>query len=171
MSSLTLAVCPHHSHLNYFYSITLPSHFNSLLFHSHCNLSFLLQLSHSNSTPLKSSLLKIPIPTSSLLRSTFNASLQLLKFKFYSHFSIPVQRLPVTITVSIGMFLLGTASATNIKVLVNQDSVWAYAAILSGCLLTFMVLRYGVLSFREKLYNKYGLGDWPLPLIWVFLIM
>ena len=80
-------------------------------------------------------------------------------------------RLPATILVGIGMFLLGTASATDANVLVNQDGVWAYALILSGCMMVFVVLRHGVLKFRRDLYNDYGIGDWPLPLLWVFIIV
>jgi hypothetical protein len=69
------------------------------------------------------------------------------------------------------MFLLGTASAVDATILVNQDSVWAYAMILSGCFLLFLVLRYGVLKFRRKLYNEYGINDWPLPLVWAFVVV
>ena len=69
------------------------------------------------------------------------------------------------------MFLLGTASAVDATILVNQDAVWAYAMILSGCFLLFLVLRYGVLKFRKKLYNDFGIGDWPLPLVWVFVVV
>ena len=69
------------------------------------------------------------------------------------------------------MFLLGTASAVDATILVNQDSVWAYAMILSGCFLLFLVLRYGVLKFRRKLYNDYGINDWPLPLVWAFVVV
>ena len=69
------------------------------------------------------------------------------------------------------MFLLGTASAVDATILVNQDAVWAYAMILSGCFLLFLVLRYGVLKFRSTLYNNYGIGDWRLPLVWVFVVV
>ena len=69
------------------------------------------------------------------------------------------------------MFLLGVASAIDNTILINQDTVWAYAQILSGCLLLFLVFRYGVLRFRENLYNSYGIGDWPLPWVWVFVVV
>ena len=69
------------------------------------------------------------------------------------------------------MFLLGTASAVDATILVNQDAVWAYAMILSGCFLLFLVWRYGVLKFRKNLYLDYGIGDWRLPLVWAFVVM
>ena len=69
------------------------------------------------------------------------------------------------------MFCIGLASALDINILVNQDTVWAYAMILSGCLLIFMVLRYGPLCFRKTLFNEYGIGDWPLPLVWIFVVL
>lgn len=52
------------------------------------------------------------------------------------------------------MFLVGVASAVDMTVLVNQDSVWGYALILNGTILVFLVLRYGILAFRRNLYNK-----------------
>ncbi len=73
--------------------------------------------------------------------------------------------------VGVAMFSLGVASAVDTKVLVNQDSVWAYAMILSGVFLLFLVMRYGPLKFRRNLYNNYGIGDWPLPIIWVIIVV
>lgn len=69
------------------------------------------------------------------------------------------------------MFLVGMISALDPKVLVNQDSVWAYAMILSGSFLLFMVARYNPLKFRKNLYNNYGIGDWPLPIVWVGIVV
>ena len=69
------------------------------------------------------------------------------------------------------MFLVGTASAVDPNILVNQDTVWAYALILSGCFMLFIVLRYGPLKFRRELYIDYGIGDWPLPYLWVFVVV
>lgn len=69
------------------------------------------------------------------------------------------------------MFLVGTASALDSSVLVNQDTVWGYALILSGCFMLFMVIRYGPLKFRRDLFTNYGIGDWPLPIVWVFVIV
>lgn len=69
------------------------------------------------------------------------------------------------------MFLLGCASALDEDVLVNQDSTWGYALILSGCFLIVMVLYYGPLKYRKDLFLNYGIGDWPLPIIWVFAVV
>jgi len=82
-----------------------------------------------------------------------------------------VQRIPATILVGVVMFSIGLASAFDVNILVNQDGVWAYAMILSGCLLLFMVIRYGPLRFRRTLFNDYGIGDWPLPLVWVIVVL
>ena len=82
-----------------------------------------------------------------------------------------MRRLPATIIVGISMFLLGMASALDANVLVNQDSVWAYALVLSGCMMVFVVLRHGVLRFRREVFNNFGIGDWPLPILWVVIIV
>ena len=59
----------------------------------------------------------------------------------------------------------------DLSILVNQDAVWGYALILCGCFLIFLVLRFGILRFRKQLYNNYGIGDWPLPLVWVAIVL
>ena len=82
-----------------------------------------------------------------------------------------VKRVPATILVVVILFLLGCGSALDSNILVNQDTVWSYALVLSGCFMIFIVLRYGVMRFRRKLYNEFGIGDWPLPIIWVFLVV
>lgn len=66
---------------------------------------------------------------------------------------IIVRRIVASVIVSILIGSLGVASALSNTVFVNQDTVWAQAQILSGCLLIYMVLRYGVLRFRRNLYN------------------
>lgn len=82
-----------------------------------------------------------------------------------------VRRVPATVLVTAVMFLVGTASASDPNILVNQDTVWAYALILSGCFMLYLVIRYGPLRFRRDLYKNYGIGDWPLPLLWVFVVV
>ena len=65
-----------------------------------------------------------------------------------------VRRVPATIIICVSVFLVGLGSAIDISILLNQDSVWGYALIISGCILVFLVLRYGVLRFREQLFNQ-----------------
>ncbi len=80
-----------------------------------------------------------------------------------------VRRIPATVIVCACMFLIGSASALDANVLVNQDSVWGYALIVSGCFFLFLVIRYGALKLRRDLFTNYGIGDWPLPLVWVIV--
>lgn len=82
-----------------------------------------------------------------------------------------MRRVPATIIVSTIMFLLGTGSALDVQVLVNQDTVWAYSLIVSGLFLLFMAIRYGPIKFRRDLYTNFGIGDWPLPMVWILVIV
>ena len=82
-----------------------------------------------------------------------------------------VRRIPAIVGVAIAMFFMGLMSAMDSQILVNQDSVWAYAMILSGCLFIYLVVRYGILRFRRTLYINFGIGDWPLPYVWVVVIL
>jgi lysylphosphatidylglycerol synthetase-like protein (DUF2156 family) len=72
--------------------------------------------------------------------------------------------------IGVSSFLLGTASALDLSVLVNQDAVWGYALILCGCFLIFLVFRYDIIKFRRRLYLQFGVGDWPLPWVWVVVM-
>ena len=103
-----------------------------------------------------------------------------------------VRRYVAVIAVGLLSFTIGLASALDVNIFVNQDAVWAHALILSGCFLIFLVARYGALKFRRVIYNEvqiiiskvlfivlllngvslqYGIGDWPLPYLWVFVAM
>ena len=103
-----------------------------------------------------------------------------------------VRRYIAVLTVGLLSFSIGLGSALNVDIFVNQDAVWAHALIVGGCFLFFLVFRYGVLKFRRVLYNEvwsiiksyssynylqfllysqYGIGDWPLPYLWVFVVM
>ena len=71
----------------------------------------------------------------------------------YTHNMYLVRRIPATILVTVSISLVGVASAVDLEVLVNQDSVWGYAMILCGCLLVFLVLRLNPFTFRKKFYE------------------
>ena len=75
------------------------------------------------------------------------------KLKLVTLFSA-VRRLPATIIVCLTIFSIGLGSAIDVNVLVNQDTVWGFATIIAGCFLVFLALRYGVLKFRQELYNQ-----------------
>ena len=72
----------------------------------------------------------------------------------HTHILYTVRRIPATILVTVTMFVMGVASALDLDVLVNQDSVWGYAMILCGCLLVFLVLRLNPFKFRRQFYNE-----------------
>ncbi|MBW1707373.1 MAG: sodium-dependent transporter [Deltaproteobacteria bacterium] len=85
--------------------------------------------------------------------------------------------LPVRVFIDVGLkrsraivlvivisYLLGIPSAISLNVLKNQDFVWGYALIISGALVAFVVMRYGVGRLRkEELQvdeNDWKLGRW-----------
>ena len=65
-----------------------------------------------------------------------------------------VRRIPATILICVLSGTMGLASALDNEIFVNQDAVWAQALIASGCMLLFLVIRYGILKFRSRLYNS-----------------
>ena len=66
----------------------------------------------------------------------------------------PVRRVVATILVFFISFSVGLASALDSDVFVNQDAVWSQALILSGCILIFLVIYFGIRKFRRDLFNS-----------------
>jgi SNF family Na+-dependent transporter len=97
--------------------------------------------------------------------------ISLLELSIHTLTDFGVRRVPATVLIGSAAFLLGSASATDLSVLVNQDAVWGYALILCGCFLVFMVMKYDGFKFRRVLYNEYGMGDWSLPWVWVIVVL
>ncbi|CAH8450712.1 unnamed protein product [Heterobilharzia americana] len=72
-----------------------------------------------------------------------------------------------------GLFLtliFGLPSAISINVLTNQDNVWGFALMLSGLAMAGLVLIYGPKKYRRVVVNEFGIGDWKLPIVWIFMI-
>ncbi|VDP74589.1 unnamed protein product [Echinostoma caproni] len=84
-----------------------------------------------------------------------------------------INHFPHRIAVSLALICIaavGIPSALKLEVLENQDNTWGYALIVSGLLLTLIVLVYHPLRFRRVLINDFGTNDWKIPLVWVFVI-
>lgn len=66
----------------------------------------------------------------------------------------PVRRIVATVIIFFISFSVGLASALDSDIFVNQDAVWSQALILSGCILIFLVIYFGIRKFRRDLYNS-----------------
>ena len=75
-----------------------------------------------------------------------------------------------THAVVLGFFLVGLGSAFSLNFLTNQDFVWGFALMISGVMMQLLVMVYGGLKFRRVVVNKFGIGDWKLPIVWVFIV-
>ncbi|CAH8445374.1 unnamed protein product [Schistosoma mattheei] len=72
-----------------------------------------------------------------------------------------------------GLFLtlvFGMPSAISINVLTNQDNVWGFALMLSGLSMAGLIIIYGPMKYRKVIVNDFGIDDWKLPVVWVFMI-
>ncbi|CAK8691103.1 putative sodium-dependent transporter YocR [Clavelina lepadiformis] len=88
---------------------------------------------------------------------------QLVDMKMPRKFAVP--------SICILMFLLGLGSSLNVHFLVNQDFVWGSAIVLSGSMILYLVLGFGVSKFRRDIINNFGDGsDWYLPRIWEWIM-
>ncbi|GAA31230.2 uncharacterized sodium-dependent transporter MJ1319 [Clonorchis sinensis] len=66
--------------------------------------------------------------------------------------------------------IFGMPSAISINVLTNQDAVWGFALMLSGLAMAALILVYGPLRYRKVVVNDFGIDDWKLSIVWVFMI-
>ena len=59
-----------------------------------------------------------------------------------------INRKKAVILVTIGAFIIGIPSATNLTFFQNQDWVWALGLMLSGLFVSMLVSKYGNKKFR-----------------------
>ncbi|KER23158.1 hypothetical protein T265_08890 [Opisthorchis viverrini] len=52
----------------------------------------------------------------------------------------------------------------------TQDNTWGYALIVSGLILTILVVAYNPLRFLRVVINGFGTSDWTVPVVWVAII-
>ncbi|OWF38829.1 uncharacterized protein LOC110465744 [Mizuhopecten yessoensis] len=69
------------------------------------------------------------------------------------------------------LFGVGVMSAVDINILTNQDFVWAFALLINGLMLQFLVVKYGLNKFRLDMFNNYGTDDWKLPSFWKWIVL
>lgn len=76
--------------------------------------------------------------------------------------------MPGTVLLTFGV---GVMSATNIDILTNQDFVWAFALLINGLMLQYLVIKYGLEKFRQHMFNDHGIDDWKLPAFWKWIVL
>ncbi|CAH8566800.1 unnamed protein product [Dicrocoelium dendriticum] len=86
-----------------------------------------------------------------------------------------IKELGVSHRIAVGVcllacFICGLPSSIWLHVLENQDNTWGYALIVSGFLLSLIVIVYGPLRFRRVIINEFGTDDWTAPILWVPVI-
>jgi NSS family neurotransmitter:Na+ symporter len=74
----------------------------------------------------------------------------------------------IVLTGSVG-FMLGLPSAFNLTFFQNQDFVWGIGLMISGGLVAYLVLHYGVSRFRQEVVDAVP-GDWRAGRGWELLI-
>lgn len=48
--------------------------------------------------------------------------------------------------------------------------MWGFALMLSGLAMAMLIVVYGPMRYRKVIVNDFGVGDWKLPVVWVFMI-
>ena len=90
-----------------------------------------------------------------------------LATRIFSELGLPRAKAALSVG-SVG-FLLGIPSAVNLNVFANQDFVWGVGLMISGAMVAFAVVRYGVTQFRKEVVEISSL-DWKVGRGWDVLI-
>lgn len=90
-----------------------------------------------------------------------------LATRIFSDLGLPRARAALSVG-SVG-FLLGIPSAVNLDVFANQDFVWGVGLMISGAMVAFAVVRYGVTRFRTEVVES-SPRDWKVGRGWDVLI-
>lgn len=90
-----------------------------------------------------------------------------LATRVFVDFGLP--RAKAALGVGVVGFLMGIPSAVNLDVFANQDFVWGVGLIISGALVAYAVIRYGVRRFREEEVDA-TTGDWNVGRTWEWII-
>jgi len=67
------------------------------------------------------------------------------------------------------VYLLGIPSAMSLDILSNQDFVWGIGLMISGALIGFYAIRYGIEKMRKSQVEEDG-NDWKIKKIWALVI-
>lgn len=90
-----------------------------------------------------------------------------LATRIFSDLGLPRARAALSVG-AVG-FLLGIPSAVSLDVFANQDFVWGIGLMISGAMVAFAVVRYGVTRFRTEVVEISPL-DWKVGRGWDVLI-
>ncbi len=67
------------------------------------------------------------------------------------------------------VYLMGIPSAMSLDLLSNQDFVWGIGLMISGALIAFYGIRYGIEKMRAAQVEEDG-NDWKIKKIWAVII-
>ena len=106
-----------------------------------------------------------------LFLAGFSSLVSLIEAATHQLVDVKVPRLFAVPFICSAMFIFGLGSSLNVHFLVNQDFVWGSAIVVSGSLIMFLVVLFGVSKFRTEVVNQFGDGsDWTLPKIWEWIV-
>lgn len=101
--------------------------------------------------------------------AAFSSLISMIELSSRMFVDMGVSRRKAAIGICVAGFILGAPSAVNLTIFANQDFVWGLGLMISGALIAFVAIRYGVNDFREKLVNVVSGGlqsnkllDWSL---------
>lgn len=90
--------------------------------------------------------------------AAFSSLISMVELSSKMFVDMGVSRKKAAICICGAGFLLGIPSAVNLNIFANQDFVWGLALMISGALIAFVAIKYGVTDFRINLINVHKEG-------------
>ena len=99
----------------------------------------------------------------------FSSLISMLELAVRNLIDFGVKRSTAVIWIVVSSFILGIPSAISLEVLSNQDFVWSVGLIISGILMAFAAVKYGINKMISEVSAE-SQNDWPFPRWWSFVV-
>ena len=99
----------------------------------------------------------------------FSSLISMLELAVRNLIDFGVRRSTAVVWIVVSSFILGIPSAMSLEILGNQDFVWSVGLIISGILMAFAAVKYGINKMMVEVMDE-SENDWPFPKWWPFAV-
>ena len=99
----------------------------------------------------------------------FSSLISMLELAVRNLIDFGVRRSTAVVWIVVSSFILGIPSAMSLEILGNQDFVWSVGLIISGILMAFAAVKYGINKMMVEVMDE-SENDWPFPKWWPFVV-
>ncbi|ELU13568.1 hypothetical protein CAPTEDRAFT_229243 [Capitella teleta] len=105
-----------------------------------------------------------------LVCAALSSAIAILEMITHAFDDFGMPRIASVLSATTATFILGLGSALNLEYLTNQDFTWGLALLLNGMLLQYLVIRFGVATYRDTVINGFSKTDWKINISWDIMV-